>query len=75
MQAFLKVKSHQPTWEEISEEFLKHFRNINSKMEWEFKLRNLKMTSDVQSYSDEFLTLMYKAGWISTSETAIYQYN
>jgi len=74
MQAFLKVKSHQPTWEEISEEFLKHFRNINSKMEWEFKLRNLKMTSDVQFYSDEFLTLMYKAGWISTSETAIYQY-
>ena len=64
----------KPSWKQIRTEFLRHFQNANAGAEWLHQLRNLKMEENLQGYADEFLTLLYKIGWDSTSDMAIYQF-
>ena len=60
-------KRRSASWNDVKVEFQHHFLNANVVAENLFKLHNLKMISDVQTYADEFLTLLNKVGWDSAS--------
>lgn len=71
---YYSIHSSKPNWDSVKEAFIKHFRGHTDAMNYENCLRNLSMKTTIQSYLDEFLDLIGKVGWLSTSASALWQF-